>query len=191
MKASMRSNVAAMNQPRRNVAARGSRVGLPFYPFGVATLRQAGADPVKLPDGGPLRMVRRRTWSGRERSSHSRAEPVPKSGSPLLSSLGTRCPCAGVMLSPSPCRFPRAAGMRVHFSIPFRLSSAYILNDVSGSGTQVAATFVRYPGRSRSRGARTDTRPGYPAAAPCLAVHGDTRGGQDHAVAHPCQIPEL
>src|SRR5690606_26412349 len=38
--------------------------------------------PVRIRSGGPLRMVRRRTWSGRERSSHSRAEPVPESGSP-------------------------------------------------------------------------------------------------------------
>src|SRR5690606_36365975 len=83
------------------------------------------------------------------------------------------------------------AGMRVHFSIPLRLSSAYILNDVSGSGAQVAATFVRYPGRPGPRGARTDTCPGHTTPASCLAVHGNARCGQDHAVAHIGQVAEL
>ena len=35
-----------------------------------------------LVNGEPLRMVQQPTWSGRERSSHSCLELVPKSGSP-------------------------------------------------------------------------------------------------------------
>lgn len=37
-----------------------------------------------LISGEPLRMVQQPTWSGRERSSHSCLELVPKPGSPLL-----------------------------------------------------------------------------------------------------------
>src|SRR5699024_5613509 len=43
-------------------------------------------------------MVQQRTWSGRERSSHSCLEPVPKSGSPL-STCGSFVP-APIALHP-------------------------------------------------------------------------------------------
>ena len=50
---------------------------------GLTLIHARVASPARIEVGGPLRMVRRQTWSGRERSSHSRAELVPKSGSPL------------------------------------------------------------------------------------------------------------
>src|SRR5690625_5700544 len=42
--------------------------------------------------GGSLRMIQQYTWSGRERSSHSCLESVPKSGSPLSPCAGCLCP---------------------------------------------------------------------------------------------------
>src|SRR5690606_30269218 len=57
-------------------------------------------------------------------------------------------------------------------------------HDLSGVGPQMAAAFIRYAGRTRTRRACADARPVYAAAASRLALHRHAGGGQNHLVAH-------
>src|SRR5690606_40879884 len=137
---------------RRPPRARSPVLSQSRYLAGVLKIR---ATPVKLRGGGPLRMVRRQTWSGRERSSHSRAEAVPKSGSPPLPihrfrrpvvvcrrSLPSLCAACSVVcripfICPTlPCegvRFPVAIECGYTFLFPFDCHLPTNSHDVFGT----------------------------------------------------------
>src|SRR5258708_4738935 len=143
---------------------------------------------------GPPRMEGWSTWSGRERSSHSRFPPVPRVGlvtflflpqsllaGPLRFLLFTlRLSIASL------AKFNEAAGRCRVQSIRLCRSSLLIQfpDDLSSSRTQVAAEGFRVARRTGARGARAHARARRRASAPRLSVYRNPRCRQDDAVAH-------